>query len=288
MALPLHQSALVAPKDDVTLSEVYDEWSSDAFKHISSSLQSNYKSAYKEMSTLHKTKFIDIRTAHLQRIVDSMEKSRSSKQKVKILCGLLYKYAMQNDICNKNYAEFIRLGKNEKSEKAIFTDAEIKTLTDNASIEHVDTILILIYTGMRIGEMLSLTKFSIDLDAATITGGLKTDAGKNRIIPISPKVMQYIKGRYDKSVGPLFSIDGKNAIKYDYYINQIYYPLLEKLGLPRKTPHTARHTCATLLARSGADTLAIQQVLGHTQYSFTADTYTHTDVDFLREAVKKL
>ena len=65
---------------------------------------------------------------------------------------------MQNDICNKNYAQFIKLEKREKKEKETFTKEEIKILFENDGVENVDTILILLYTGMRINEMLPLTK----------------------------------------------------------------------------------------------------------------------------------
>jgi integrase len=74
----------------------------------------------------------------------------------------------------------------------------------------------------------------------------------------------------------------------NYYRKFIYYPILEQLGMERKTPHTTRHTCATLMARSGVDTNAIKMILGHTDYAFTADTYTHADVDFLKNEFAKV
>ncbi len=68
----------------------------------------------------------------------------------------------------------------------------------------------------------------------------------------------------------------------------IYRPLLERLNIPYKTIHCTRHTTATLLAEGGADMNAIKQILGHSSYAFTADTYTHVDVEFLKNEINKL
>ncbi len=141
---------------------------------------------------------------------------------------------------------------------------------------------------MRIGEMLELTKFNIDLKSKTITGGLKTDAGKNRIIPIHEKIMPFIEKYYNNATDVLFIKDDGTPITSNYYRKYIYYPILEELNLPRRTPHCCRHTFATMMSKRHADTLAIQQIIGHSDYAFTADVYTHSDVDFLREAISKI
>lgn len=293
-ALAREQISPTSPKAKITLAELFEEWKqTKAYKDISKNTQYNYDAAYNHLSPLYQTTFNSIRSVHLERVIDGLEHngiplSYSSKNKVKILCGLLYKYAMQNDICNKNYAQFIKLEKGEKKEKETFTKEEIKILFENDSVENVDTILILLYTGMRINEMLPLTKNDIDIENDTITGGLKTDAGKNRVIPIHPKIKKYILTRYDKATDRLFTRDGISPITDHYYRKYIYYPLLEKLGITRKNVHCTRHTTATLLAESGADINAIKQILGHSNYAFTADTYTHVDVDFLKNALNKI
>lgn len=186
------------------------------------------------------------------------------------------------------YAEFIRLDKEQKQGKEIFSDLEIQKLFNNDTIPFVDTILILIYTGMRIGELLELTKFAVDLKNNTITGGLKTDTGKDRIIPTHPKIQKYNRKWYTHVKGPLIFKGEDEPITANYYRNYIFYPILEQLEIPRKTPYSTRHTCATLLAKSGADTLAIKQFLELTEYAFTADQYTHPDTTFLYTEISKM
>lgn len=288
-ALAQEQISPTSPKANLTFAQLYNEWTlTRAFTDISRQTQDNYTACYKHLEPLHNVKFTDIRTSHIQKIIDNLDKSHSTKTKTKLLCGLLYKYAMENDICSKNYSQFVKIEKEDKKEKEVFTDIEIKKLADNNNIEYVDTILILIYTGMRLSEMLSLTKFNVDMTAQTITGGLKTDAGKNRVIPIHPQILPYIKKWYNESDGILFYKDEHKPITANYYRKYIYYPILEQLGLPKRNPHCTRHTCATLLARSGADTNAIKQILGHANYAFTADAYTHVDIDFLKNAINTI
>ena len=298
-ALAKEQIQPTSPKTNITFTEIYEEWKeTPAFKNISKQTQDNYTAAYKHLVALHKSKFTDIRTANMQKIIDNLKSkpdkdgnqnllSKSSKNKVKLLCGLLYKYAMQNDICNKSYAEFIKLSKENKKKKDIFDDLEIKKFKDNGAMPFVDTIIILIYTGLRINELLSLTKISVNLKAMTLTGGLKTDAGKDRVVPIHPEALPYIIKLCNNAKDTLIFKDENEPITANYYRKYIYYPLLDTLNIARKTPHATRHTCATLLARGGADTNSIKMILGHTKYSFTADTYTHTDIGFLREQMNK-
>lgn len=156
------------------------------------------------------------------------------------------------------------------------------------SVEWVDTILILIYTGMRITEILTLTKFNIDLKNQIIICGIKTDAGKGRVIPIHSKILKYITNWYNKNGETFIFKDGGKKITANYYRDYIYYPALEKLGIEKLTPHSCRHTCATLMAKAGVEPLLIQRIMGHKKYSTTADIYTHPDIEGLKNAMKMI
>jgi len=116
-ALAAEQICPTPPKSKITLAELFEEWQeTPKYKNISKQTQDNYSAAYKHIKSLASMKFIELRTSHYQKIIDNLDRSKSTKTKIKILLGLLYKYAMQNDICNKNYAEFIILEKEEKQE----------------------------------------------------------------------------------------------------------------------------------------------------------------------------
>jgi len=199
----------------------------------------------------------------------------------------MYKYAIENDICHKDYSQFVKIDKEPKKEVTVFTDAEIKKLFDNDTIAGANMVLMLIYSGFRIQEFLNLTVFDVDLENNSVHGGMKTESGKNRDVPIHPKVKKYWEKYVQLSSGHLFTQDGQPMVQ-SYFRNHIYYPLLNALEIPRKTPHKCRDTCATLLARAGASTLAIQQIMGHSDYSFTANVYTAKDKNFLFENMCKI
>lgn len=288
----MHQISPFSPQGDISLGELHKAWAETKYQHITKKTISTYQVAWKHIQHLEKEKFKELRTAHWQKIINSMNVaglSRSSMEKVKILVGQLYQHAMQNDIVNKNYAEYITLPKAEKKEKSIFSDFDIKTMFEHAdTVPWVDTILIMIYTGMRISEMLSITKFNVDLDAGLITGGVKTEAGKNRIIPIHSKIMPFIRQWYDKNGEALICREDGKKMSAKYYREKKYYPALEQLKLPKLTPHSCRHTFASLMARAKVDPLYIQRIIGHTDYAFTANTYTHPDIEELKKAISQI
>lgn len=291
-ALALHRVNPVSPKANITLEKLYEEWSQIKYKNISKATENNYRAAWKYIQQLERATFKDLRTNHWQSVIDKCEEeslSLSTLKKIKTVVTMLYKHAMQNDIINKNYAEFIVLPKMEKSEKETFSDLEIKGMFDNVEkVPWTDTILIMIYTGLRISEMLELTKFNVDLENRVITGGLKTEAGKNRFIPIHSKILPFIKKWYAKSGDALICRDDGSKMSANYYRNNYYYPALEQLKLKRRTPHTCRHTFASLMARAGADPLYTQRIIGHADYAFTANEYTHPEIEELTEAIEKI
>src|SRR5690554_787795 len=114
-------------KLNITLKALYEEWWPIGIKDKSNQLEDSYRAAWNKLEPLYDMKFRELRTGQFQEIIDSYDLSRSSLSDVKTLVGLLYKYAMQNDVVNKNYAEFIRLPKKKKSVKPAFTELELKT-----------------------------------------------------------------------------------------------------------------------------------------------------------------
>jgi len=286
-ALVLHKVNPVSPKANITLDELYKEWSESKYKRISKSTADNYRAAWKYLSIYEKLKVKEMRKSQFQKIIDDNEDmSKSTLEKIKALAVMLCDYAVENDITNKNYATFVELPKKDKKEKEIFTDAEIKILEDNAGkVEWVDTILTMIYSGMRISEMLNLTKFDVDLKKGIFTGGLKTDAGKDRIIPIHPKIYRHVEKWYNKNNNYLIFRDDGKKFTADYYRKRIYYPTLKKLGIRKLNPHSCRHTWASLMARAEVDPFLIQKIMGHSDYAFTANNYTHADIKQLKNAM---
>ncbi len=290
-ALGQHQVSPVLSRGKITMEDLYKEWSEAKYRHISKATANNYRAAWLHLRSIAHLKAKEVRTAHLQKIIDSCHEdglSRSSLEKIRVVANMLFNHAAENDILNKNYAEFIKLPKTEKAKKERFTDLEIKKLFDNATNEWTSSILIMIYTGMRISEMLNLTRFNVDLQAGIITGGVKTDAGKNRVIPIHAKIMPYIKEWHNKAGDTLVCDERGKKLSAKRYRENYYYPALVAAGVRKLVPHICRHTFCSMLAEKGADTLSIKLLAGHADYGFTANEYTHLEIESLKKAISKI
>lgn len=290
-------------KLDITLTDLYKEWFSIHCKDLSRSAERGYEIAWQHFKPIETLKVKDIRTAQLQNIIDNAHGTRkinngepedyqlsySSLHKIRLLASLLLDYAVQNDIISTNYAQFTKLNKKQTHSRDAFSDVEIKRIEQIAVNDHATAaILVMIYTGFRIDEFLSLTSFSYDRENQTLIGGSKTDAGKNRIVPIHEKIRSYIELWVSQNGDTIFCRDDGKRYSTDYFRKKIYYPALERIGIRRLEPHCTRHTFATILHKANVSTKDIQSLMGHSDYAVTANIYTHQDVDGLRKAIAAL
>lgn len=291
-ALILNRVNPLSSKANMTWGETYEEWSAIKYKKIKDKTVESYKGAWKYLSKLKKMKCRDVRTSHLQKIIDQQSKrlGRSALSKIKTLATLLFKYAIREDIVvsEKNYGSLIELPKAEKKEKVLFTQKHYDILFANAHIEWVDTILIMLYTGFRISEFVSLLKDHVYLDKRLIIGGGKTEAGTDRIVPIHSKIYNFVEKWYSKEGKTLIHKKDGSKISGNYYRKYIYYPTLEKLKIPQLVPHTTRHTFITRLNDAGVDPKTIAKIVGHTDVNFMLNTYAHKNIEELTNAIEKL
>src|SRR5690606_35375366 len=158
---------------------------SQAYQTLDRSTVNGYKACWKRIAKLKDVPVRLIKTSDLQDIINSMVEEglgRSSLEKAKTLCGILLEIAVNDDIIKTNYARAIRLPPSRKPKKETFTDLEIRQVEKLAQEGDVwaGTVMILLYTGMRVGELVALTRFQIDPQNWVITGGIKTDAGRDR------------------------------------------------------------------------------------------------------------
>lgn len=201
----------------------------------------------------------------------------------------MYKYALENDIVTKDYSKFVDLGKNtDKSTRKPFTDEEIKLLWDNLGrMDFIDTVLIMIYTGMRPGEVITIENENINLEGRHFTGGIKTEAGIDRVIPINKRIHSLIENRMNKD-NKFFIVNHENKqMSYYNYYEEKWKPIMEQLELTHK-PHDCRHTFATLMDNAGANKLSIKRIMGHASTDITDKVYTHKDIDQLIKAIDLL
>lgn len=282
-----------------TLADVYEKWSEIHFKRVSDSAVTLYTSMWKKFENIQGMKMCDIRTAHFQNIVNQAT-SKSACNTLRAMALMMSKFAMENDIVNKNYAEFIKLPKFEKKEKKIFSKQEIEKMWQHSDDKRIQTILFMIYTGLRIGEFVALKKSDIHLEAGYLVGGEKTEAGRNRVVPIPqniPELSQFLSSWIsDAKQDKLFMISSKQ------FRNKYFYSSLIEIGIiqatekngriefagEHHTPHSTRHTFASISAAAGVRPENLQKIIGHSDFATTADIYVHQDIDTLKQEMTKI
>lgn len=273
----------------LTFEKLYQEWSATKFQSISQNAINGYQAAFKKCDSIKNMPMADIKTLHFQRILNESTLSIASDLKLKSLFVVLSDYAMQNDIINKNYAKYIEINYKKTKDKIHkpFSEKEIEKLMDYDRIPFVDTILIMIYTGFRIGELLSIKTKDVDIKTMCIVGGSKSEAGKERTVPCHQKIRGYIMKHYVENSEYLIHDENLKRMHYQTYRKEYFDPIMKRLGM-QHLPHDCRHTFATRLSNAGANPTAIKKLIGHANYETTERIYTHKDMMQLRTAIERL
>ena len=268
----------------MTFIEVLEKWKELHFEKLEPRTVRQYKSICKHFEPIKDIPMLELTTMQLQELFNSVTLAPASKRLLKAVLNQVYKYALKMDIVVKDCSEFLELGKKQAViERKIFTNEEILKLWKYKELQWVDTVLIMIYTGLRIGELLTIESKNIDLENRTIKGGIKTDAGKNRIIPINVEILPLIKNRMSLERQYLITgVRGKKLLYQNYIL--FFNKLMEQLNMDH-TIHDCRHTFASLLSNADANKISIAKIIGHSSYLTTEKIYTHKDVEELKKAV---
>lgn len=234
--------------------------------------------------------FADIKLLKLQAFFDRRtDISSASLVHYKALFNQLYKYAMKYEIVDKNYAEFIEIKKTEKAAPhKIFTVEEIWTLWDNHESRDVQLVLVLIYTGLRITELLQMKQEDVFIKERYMVGGIKTEAGKRRIIPISKKILPFIEEWMDGSEYLVRKTNGGKSAAFSYhgFRYSIWKPVLQRFNMAHSI-HDTRHTFISLMDAAGVNKTALKRIVGHKNDDVT-ESYTHKSIDELIAEIDKI
>ena len=245
-------------------------------------------------------KMRNIRTDHIQHLINSASdsgKGLATLKKIQNLASLLCKFAMANDIIDKNYAQLIIMPKSEKkADKVSFTREQLDTMWNlQKSDDGIGSILLLCYTGLRINEFLDIKKEYVDIDLGIIKApGSKTESGKNRIIALPRVIIPIVEQFLQKAGEYLYSTASGKRWNSSNYRNRVFNPTLNKYNLNMSgkiTPHSCRHTYAWLCVTNGVNQKATMDLLGHSKYSISAEIYadaTKKDIDFLCSEANKI
>ena len=270
-----------------TFSELYKLWCEHNPSRPKSSL---YVSAYKALSSLHECQFATIRPIDIQHAVDLSGSKLSVILQIRSLLSMMYKFAVANDFCSKDFSAAVDVSRYldrkgcERAHEA-FAEHEVSVLWDHSSERGCKIFLILIYTGLRIQELLKLKKEDVDLDRRILHVSKSKTAAGVRDVPISMKILPFVEELYCDSSSTYLVSSGRNSFySYTGFKGSIWAPVTSRLGM-HHSPHDARHTFVSLLTAAGIDQRLIGKIVGHAAGNVTVDVYTHFTDEQLLAAV---
>lgn len=272
---------------NITFSDVFDMWSIEHFAKIVSSSKRMWLAAYNHSKSLWSLKFNAIKVRDLEDAIQNSKVGPPTKLRMKSLYNMLFKYAIKHEIADKNYALYLDSIKvATKIKRVPFSDDEINMLWQNLNVPFVDMILINIYSGLRPREMVELECKNIDLANGIMRGGIKTLAGKDRVIPIHPKVQSLIATKFCNTSERLFTKEFGQIMTYSDYYNR-FKKVMNKFSMSHK-PHDARHTFITKAKLYKVDEYVLKLIVGHKIADITENVYTHRNIDELKSEMLKI
>lgn len=265
-----------------TFSEVYDlffEWKygENAAKKLSKQSRDSTKAAFKRCEAIHQKAFVDLRHDDLQTLINNCPTKSATKENIVSLFKQMYRYAKLYGIAEKDYSEGLQIANSGDDEHGIpFTESELKTFWANTDNPVVEMILIMCYSGYRIAAYKNI---SVNLKEQYFQGGVKTAAGKDRIVPIHPAILPLVSARIKRS--------GVMLKESPQAFRKSMYEALNDLGIDKHTPHDCRHTFSMLCEKYKVPEADRKRMLGHSfGNDITNGIYGHRTLEELRESIE--
>lgn len=297
----------------ITVKELFEKWSEEYFRTFkSNSTPRTIKACWAYCSAVYDMRAMDLRARHIKACMEDgvaffkgeeSHPSPNTKSRIKSLFNLMLDYALEYEIVDKNYARTFTISnevleEKQKNKKAHipYTDEEMQILWDNVgNTAYVDVILIQCYSGWRPQELGLIKLEDVDLTEWTFKGGMKTEAGIDRVVPIHPRIRDLVVSKYKEaeSLGSEYLINCIDArddmtLNYDKYQKR-FNKVRSKLNLnPQHKPHDGRIQFVTSAKKWGVDEYAIKYIVGHAILDVTERVYTHREIIWLRDEIEKI
>lgn len=278
-----------------TFLDIYYILDKDEFSLLSPQTQNSMHGAIKHLKKLHYLKIDQITLRMIQDVFDEDGSNHSTQVHMKTICTKVFRYAVVNQYIERNddYTSYIRIAKYEESDMhRPYTINEILTLK-KADTPEAHIMLIFIYTGVRINELLNINRDNIHIDekcdddgterliSYMITGS-KTKAGKNRIVPIHDDIKQFVIDELLKPEKRMVDVTYANFTTRTVLIK------VNKLLNTHHTMHDTRKTFATLCQMNNLNVYIRKKVLGHRMNDITFDVYTNESKNRLWTEINKI
>lgn len=276
-----------------TFKDVYELWEPTHQKDKST--KGCYSAALNHFRAVWNEPMLDVTVDDLQECMDECPAGKRTRENMKALCNLMYKYAIPRHMATLNMGHYLVVNAPGGIGKEGLPLSYLEKLKENVGkVPYVDYIVAQCYLGFRPSEFLELDAANYNRKNNAFMGGAKTDAGRDRIVTVSPKIQNIIDLLTARKVsGPVFcDVDGTIMSSAKY--RQKFYDALEACGLDNPiievngvnrrtyTPHSCRHTFATLMKDVKAPDKDKLALIGHTSTEMLRH-YQDVDLEGLRK-----
>lgn len=265
----------------MTFAELYEEfykWKFKGKKKYSQSSKNSSRAGFRNCSVIHTIPIADVTYKMTQDILDNCTLKHSSVELVDACLKQCFRYAVAQGYLDKNPTELLKINIEDDDEHGVpFTNDDLQILWRHQKNDIAQILLILCYSGFRIGE---LKVIDVNLKEKYFSGGLKTRASKERIVPIHSKILGIVNKRIEKD-GCLMEIS-----YHDFQVELESY--LSRIGISKHTSHDCRHTFSRLCEEFSVRENDRKRMLGHKFNEITNDVYGHRDVEQLRIEIEKI
>lgn len=279
---------------ELTFAEIYRLEMAEHTIKISSKTVNGYKSAFQHCKELWSMKLKDIKVSDLQAVIANCGTGQPTQKKVRQIMHNVYRYAVKYQLISatadlSGYVDIDKLKK--KYKKTPFNTRQLNRVKKIADSDYVlapwaKCIVMMCYCGTRPSEFLAILKADVKLKSRYfVVRDSKTEAGRNRMVPINKRVLSYYDWWLSQDGRTLVAVDGK-PVSYSRFL-KLFYKVCEVARCKHK-PHECRHTCATWLDDKGANKLSIKRILGHATTDITDGVYTHKSLAQLKKAIDLL
>ena len=301
----------------ITVEELHDKWLEEFLKREpSDSYVRTMNSAWNYCLSIKDMQVSDLRSRHVKYCMEEgkytvrgeeRNASASVQHRIKSMFNLMLDYALEYEIVDRNYArsfntpdKVLKEEENNKKEHIPFTDEEMDILWSNINdMLYVDVVLIQCYSGWRPQELGLIRLEDVNMNEWTFIGGMKSDAGVDRLVPIHPRIRHLVEKKYNEAlalhseylinkVGKFNRTRKGTRLTYDNYRKR-FINIIAKLGLnPEHRTHDPRVHFVTMAKKYKVDEYAIKYIVGHTISDVTEKIYTKRDVEWLCSEIQKI
>lgn len=299
----------------MTMKELYERWIEKYKTTATSSTAKGAEAAWAYCTSVYDMRVLDVRPRHIKGCMEmgvviangqKRKASAATQKRIKSIFNLMLDYALEYELVDKNYArnftvssDVMKAADTAKKQHIPFTEEEMNLLWSHVhGKRYADFIIIQCYSGWRPQELGLIKLEDVDFANWTFKGGMKTEAGESRVVPIHSRIRDIVHQKYDEAkklnspyiFNHLDTRHDRTFSKLTYHRYQYYFTrICDELKLNSEhRPHDGRKHFVTMAKKYGVDEYAIKYMVGHAITDITEKIYTKRELEWLQKEIEKI